>query len=134
MAAIEPRFFANLCQALGYEELAAHQTDDDRQGEIRRAFREAFATRDRDDWVAELGPADCCVAAVASIPEVVDDDHFVARGTFRSARHPEAGEFRQLCPSRRPGAGEQVRGRPTRRAMPSSSCRRSGFQGRRSNP
>ena len=48
--------------------------------------------------MAELGPADCCVAAVASIPEVVDDDHFVARGTFRSARHPEAGEFRQAVP------------------------------------
>ncbi len=66
------------------------------QDEIRADFRAAFATRDRDDWVAELGPADTCVSPVASVPEVVDDPHFAARGTFVDAHDAEHGDFRQL--------------------------------------
>jgi len=72
VAAIEGRFFANLCDALGIGELAAHQYDDAKQDELRDALREAFATRDRDDWVAELAPKDTCVAPVLSIPEVAE--------------------------------------------------------------
>jgi alpha-methylacyl-CoA racemase len=98
VGAIEPHFFANLCRALGLEDFAAHQMDDDRQDEIREAFRRAFRTRDRDDWVAELAPADTCVAPVYSIPELVDDPHFRERGVFMEAEHPEEGRFRQVAP------------------------------------
>ena len=41
---------------------STHQTDDAVQDEIRADFRAAFATKDRDEWVAELGPADTCVS------------------------------------------------------------------------
>ena len=49
-----------------------------------------FLTRDRDEWTAELSPADTCVAPVLSVPEVVDDAQFVARGDFVDAKHPDA--------------------------------------------
>lgn len=98
VGAIEPAFFANLCRALGLEHLAAHQRDDARQDEIRAAFREAFAKRDRDDWVAELAPADTCVAPVQSIEELAEDPQFRHRGAFVEAEHPEHGRFRQLGP------------------------------------
>src|SRR5919197_4469196 len=39
VGAIEPQFFANLCRALGHEELAEYQMDDRKQDEIRTAFR-----------------------------------------------------------------------------------------------
>jgi alpha-methylacyl-CoA racemase len=96
VGAIEPHFFANLCRLLGHDELIEHQMDDDRQDEIRAAFREAFATRDRDDWVAELAPADCCVSPVLTVPELVEDPQVAARGTVVDAEHPTAGRFRQL--------------------------------------
>ena len=96
VAAIEPVFYANLCKALGLEHFVPHQLDDERQEEIRAGFREAFATRDRDAWVAELAPANTCVAPVYSIPELVEDAHFAARGVFAEARHGERGSFRQL--------------------------------------
>jgi alpha-methylacyl-CoA racemase len=96
VGAIEPQFYANLCRALGCEQWIGHQHDDAVQDEIRTAFRAAFATRDRDDWVAKLGPADTCVSAVASIPEVVGDPHFAARATFVEAHEPAHGTFRQL--------------------------------------
>src|SRR5438067_9493855 len=91
VGAIEPRFFSNLCRELGREELAQHQMDDARQEEIRRAFREAFAERDRDDWVRELAPANTCVAPVLSIAEVAADEHLTARGSFVEVEtdHPE---------------------------------------------
>jgi alpha-methylacyl-CoA racemase len=96
VAAIEPRFWANLCRALGCAQWADHQTDDDDQAAIRADLRAVFATRDRDDWVSTLGPADTCVAPVASIPEVVDDPHLHARNAFVEARRPGRVPLRQV--------------------------------------
>jgi crotonobetainyl-CoA:carnitine CoA-transferase CaiB-like acyl-CoA transferase len=98
VAAIEPAFYANLCRALGCEHCIPHQLDDARQDEIRDAFRQAFARRDRDAWVAELAPADTCVTPVYTVPELTRDPHFAARGAFTDARHPERGRFRQVGP------------------------------------
>ena len=96
VGAIEPRFFANLCERLGLQELAPQQLDDDAQDDIRAAFARAFRERDRDEWVAELAPADTCVAPVQTIPELVRDSHFRARGSFIPAEHPEQGHFEQI--------------------------------------
>jgi alpha-methylacyl-CoA racemase len=93
VAAIEPRFWANLCKAVGLAKWTKHQTDDAVQDEVRADLAAAFRTRTRDEWVAELGPADTCVAPVLSIPEVVADEQFVARGVFVDAPN---GEFRQV--------------------------------------
>jgi crotonobetainyl-CoA:carnitine CoA-transferase CaiB-like acyl-CoA transferase len=98
VAAIEPAFFANLCRALNLERWIPHQLDDSAQDEIRSAFRDAFATRDRDPWVAELGPANTCVSPVNSIAELVRNPQFEARGAFTEAVHPDEGRFRQVGP------------------------------------
>jgi alpha-methylacyl-CoA racemase len=96
VGAIEPHFFANLCRALGCEQWIDHQTDDAVQDAIRADFRAAFATRDRDDWVAELGPADTCVSAVATVPEVTADEHFRAREVFVTATRDDGADFEQV--------------------------------------
>ncbi len=96
VGAIEPHFFANLCRGLHCDEWIDHQHDDAVQDEIRAAFSAAFGTRDRDDWVAQLGPADTCVAPVYSVPEMVDDPHLRARGTFVDADDEHHGAFRQV--------------------------------------
>ena len=67
VAAIEARFFANLCRALGCEQWIEHQYDDDVQDALRRGLAAAFALRSRDDWVAELSGADTCVAPVQAV-------------------------------------------------------------------
>ena len=99
VAAIEARFWSNLCRALGLERWVPHQTDDAVQDEIRADLRAVFATRDRDAWIDELGPADTCVAPVLSVAEVVDDPQFVARDAFVDAVHPRHGSFRQVAPT-----------------------------------
>jgi alpha-methylacyl-CoA racemase len=96
VGAIEPHFYANLCRALGCERWTDHQTDDEAQDAIRADFRAAFATRDRDEWVAELGPADTCVSAVASVPEVVRDEHFRARDVYVTATRADGPDFEQV--------------------------------------
>jgi alpha-methylacyl-CoA racemase len=96
VGAIEHKFFANLCRALGCEHLAAHQLDDAKQAEIRAAFATAFATRTRDEWVAVLAGADTCVAPVLSVAEVAADEQFAARGAVVDAVHPSAGPLRQV--------------------------------------
>jgi alpha-methylacyl-CoA racemase len=96
VAAIEPRFWANLCKALDLERWISHQTDDHAQDDIRADLVKVFRSRPRDEWVAELGPADTCVAPVLSVPEVVGDEQYTARGAFVDASDPDHGSFRQV--------------------------------------
>ncbi len=98
VGAIEAKFFANLCRALGCPELAGDQLKDDAQLAIRTAFAAAFATRTRDEWVEALAGADTCVAPVLDISEVAAHPQFAARGVVASATHPRQGDLRQLAP------------------------------------
>jgi len=98
VGAIEAKFFANLCAALGCPELAAAQYDDGQQTALHDALAAAFATRPRDGWVAALAGVDTCVAPVLDIAEVATDPQFVARGVVVQAMHPTQGSFSQLAP------------------------------------
>ncbi len=98
IGAIEPQFWRNLCAQLGLEEYADRQTDDDVQDEIRAAISEVLATKTRDQWAAQLGPADCCVTAVNTVAEAVDDEQYIARGLVVEAEHATEGRFRQTGP------------------------------------
>jgi crotonobetainyl-CoA:carnitine CoA-transferase CaiB-like acyl-CoA transferase len=96
VAAIEPRFWANLCHALGLERWVAHQTDDAVQHLVRADMDAVFRSRPRDEWVARLAPEDTCVAPVLSVDEVAGDPQFAARRAFAVAKHPTHGELRQV--------------------------------------
>jgi alpha-methylacyl-CoA racemase len=96
VAVIEPHFFANLCRELGCDQWLGHQYDDDVQDAMRADFRAAFASRTRDEWTAQLAPADTCVAPVYTVPELVDDPHLRARGVIVDAQSDEHGPFRQV--------------------------------------
>jgi alpha-methylacyl-CoA racemase len=108
VGAIEAKFFANLCGFLGCPQWVEHQLDDEVQDKIRADFAAAFATKDRDAWVAELAGADTCVSPVLSVAELVEDDQYRARHAFVDAVvEPHAGSggagegpvaFRQVGP------------------------------------
>ena len=98
VGAIEAKFFANLCDALGCPELSAAQYDDDAQPAIRASMAAAFEKRTRDEWVELLSGADTCVAPVLEVAEVASHPQFAARGVVTAARHPDEGPFRQLAP------------------------------------
>ncbi|HEY4929475.1 MAG TPA: CaiB/BaiF CoA-transferase family protein [Acidimicrobiales bacterium] len=117
VGAIEPKFYANLCRLLGCEQWIGHQHDDAVQDDIRADFRAAFATKDRDIWVADLAGADTCVSPVLTVAELIDDDQYGARraivhavvpGGARADGAPES--FRQVGPvlAGMAGVGDKV--------------------------
>jgi alpha-methylacyl-CoA racemase len=98
VGAIEAKFFANLCAALGHAELSALQYDDQAQPRIRSALAQVFATRTRDEWAEVLAGADTCVAPVLEVSEVAQFPQYSARRAVGVATHPLHGELRQLAP------------------------------------
>jgi alpha-methylacyl-CoA racemase len=98
VGAIEPQFWRNLVGLLGLDQFAGAQMDDGLQDEIRAAMAAVFATRTRDEWVAELGPADTCVSEVNSVAEAVVDEQYTARGVVADAVSDTDGPFRQSAP------------------------------------
>ncbi|NIR41133.1 MAG: CoA transferase, partial [Actinobacteria bacterium] len=44
------------------------------------------------------GPADCCVTAVQTVAEAIEDPQFEARGLVAEAVHETEGRFRQTGP------------------------------------
>ncbi|HXQ59010.1 MAG TPA: CaiB/BaiF CoA-transferase family protein [Acidimicrobiales bacterium] len=96
VAAIEAKFFANLCRALGCEEWTDRQYDDDAQEQIRSALATAFARRDRDAWVALLSGDDTCVAPVQAVTEIAHDPQFLERGAVVEAKDTDGRSFCQV--------------------------------------
>lgn len=96
VAAIEPKFFANLCRGLGCEEWISKQYDDDAQEEIRDALAAVFATADRESWIERLAGSDSCVSPVSSVPEVATDAQLISSGAFVEAKSEQHGSFRQV--------------------------------------
>ncbi len=125
VGAIEPKFFANLCRLLGCEQWVGSQLDDGSQDAIRADLAAAFATRDRDHWLAVLAAADTCVSPVLSVAELVDDEQYRARGAIIEATLPDGAaadgapaSFRQVGPVL---AGMEGAGAPVLAGDPSRS-------------
>ena len=98
VAAIEHRFWVNLCQALGLDQWCDKQYDEGSQDAIRADLTRVFASRSRDAWVTLLAAADTCVAPVLTVAEAAGDEAIAARGMVAVAQHPSIGEIRQLAP------------------------------------
>jgi alpha-methylacyl-CoA racemase len=82
VAALEPKFWAELCRRLDRPDLIERQFPRDaadRQATMAE-LAAIFRTRTRDEWVAELGDADVCVGPVNSIIEALDDPQLRERG------------------------------------------------------
>jgi alpha-methylacyl-CoA racemase len=98
VAAIEAKFWANLCTALGLEQLINDQYDDSAQPAARAALAAAFAEKSRDEWVSLLAAADTCVAPVLTPAETAADAGFASRGAFATARAATGEHWPQLAP------------------------------------
>jgi alpha-methylacyl-CoA racemase len=96
VGALEPQFFAALCAALGVDELVPWHLDPARQRELRSRLEAVFATRTRDEWLAVLVPADCCVGPVNDLAEAYADPQVRARGMVVEQPLADGTSFAQL--------------------------------------
>jgi crotonobetainyl-CoA:carnitine CoA-transferase CaiB-like acyl-CoA transferase len=74
VGALEQKFWANLCRALGCAEFIADQFDEGpRRQEIIDGIAAIFRTRPAAEWFERLQGCDVCVTPVRSVAEVVGE-------------------------------------------------------------
>lgn len=89
LAALEPKFWANLCRALGRTDLTGRQFHPD-QAALRQELQATFAARGRDEWAQQLAGEDVCCEPVLELGEVVAANQWPAQPPRRPA--PRLGE------------------------------------------
>ena len=90
LGALEPKFFAGFCAAVGRPELAARQDDPEPAG-FRAELAAIFAARTRDEWTALGAQHDVCLAPVLEGDEPRADPQLSARGAFVEVETPWEG-------------------------------------------
>jgi crotonobetainyl-CoA:carnitine CoA-transferase CaiB-like acyl-CoA transferase len=79
LGAIEAKFWANFCAAVGHTDWIARQTEPLPQHMLIEAVAALFATRSAAQWEELLGPVDCCFAIVLDAGEVAAHPQIAAR-------------------------------------------------------
>jgi alpha-methylacyl-CoA racemase len=82
VGAIEPWFWAALCERLERPEWTARQFERAAWPAIRGELRRIFLSRPLDVWLEHFAGSDACVTPVHSIAELLADPQLAARGTF----------------------------------------------------
>ena len=112
VAALEPKFFAELAERLDLDRTFVKRQYD-RRGwpELRAAIARVLLTRPRDDWAALFSTGDACVAPVLSFEEAAAHPHAVARAAYLEidgvTQPAPAPRFSRTSPGR-PGPSPQV--------------------------
>lgn len=94
---IEAHFWERFCTAVNLPDLIADQWPEGPAAETQfTTLRTLFKTRDRDQWVADLAPADIPFTAIYDVGEAFDDPQIRARNMVLSVEHPVEGTVPQL--------------------------------------
>ncbi len=83
VGALEEKFWANLCRALGKEEYIPHQFSWEKREEIFASFRELFKTKTRDEWLTFFDHREIPISPVNDLEEAFDDLHIRHRGLLK---------------------------------------------------
>jgi alpha-methylacyl-CoA racemase len=105
LGALEPKFWRSFCEAIGRPDLAdRHATDAGDQAALIATMRELFASRTREEWLAQFHGHDVCLTPVNRPADALTDPHILARGAvvrapgLRAIRPP----FVDVAPELRP--------------------------------
>ncbi len=82
VAALEPKFWVEFCQALGKPDWIAKRSNPDDWPDFEQELRAFLATQPRSKWLEELDQHDCCVEPVLSPAEAIAHPLHTARGVF----------------------------------------------------
>jgi crotonobetainyl-CoA:carnitine CoA-transferase CaiB-like acyl-CoA transferase len=95
--------FANLCKAIGREELAQDEryaTNPDRvanREELVETLQQAFSKRPADEWVEEIREAGVPCGPVNALADVFTDEHVLSSGILQDVDHPAVGMLKMLA-------------------------------------
>jgi alpha-methylacyl-CoA racemase len=116
LAALEPKFFAELAGRIGLEErFVKRQFDRRLWPEMREAITTLIRSKTRNEWSALLEGSDACFAPVLSVDEVASHAHAQARGAYieiegvvQPAPAPRFDRSVASVPKRSPQVGEHT--------------------------
>lgn len=80
LGALEPKFWANFCNAIQRPDLIDGYLIPERQIDLIREVQRIFAEKSAAEWDSLLRDADCCFTLVREPGEITDDPHYQARG------------------------------------------------------
>ncbi len=84
VGALEPKFWAQVCQALGHPEWVGDGMATGADGEAADArIQGVFRSKTLDEWSEIFASLDACCEPVRTLDEVIDDAHFQARRAIR---------------------------------------------------
>jgi crotonobetainyl-CoA:carnitine CoA-transferase CaiB-like acyl-CoA transferase len=72
VAALETKFWANLCRELCCEDLIKQQFAED-QEPVKARLAEVFKAATAEEWFTRIGAKDCCVAPVRNLKHAIED-------------------------------------------------------------
>lgn len=88
VGALEPKFFAALCQGLGKEEWADGKILKSDPNLAKTTFREIFLTKTREEWTEIFQNLDACVEPVMDMAEIAEDEHLLSRDMWPEVEIP----------------------------------------------
>jgi alpha-methylacyl-CoA racemase len=99
VGALEPKFWATLCQAVGKPELVALQFAEGTEGaEVHKEMEAVFASKSRSEWQHHLDGLEVCCEPVLELNEVESHPQVVARRLIE--REGDQVEVRPAIPMR----------------------------------
>lgn len=99
VGALEPKFWVQVCAAIGRPDLADKgHLEGDAGAAAKAELAAVIAARPLAHWVELFAPLDCCVTPVLTLEEAMAGDHAAARGLVVTHDHPVEGPVRQFAP------------------------------------
>ena len=100
LGALEPKFWANFCRAVGREELIARQFDGgERRDQLFAEVSAIFKARTQGEWVELMRDADCCCEPVLTMAEAFAHAQTAAREMVGHITTSEGEQVAQLGPA-----------------------------------
>ena len=97
VAALEPKFWRSLCEAIDREDLIEDQyVEGDAQEILKAELTRTFQKREVSDWVEIFREFDACITEVREISRAVQDESFVDRDMVTPIRGPDGTVYEQL--------------------------------------
>lgn len=94
LGALEPQFFAALCEVMDRPDLKDTAMDSD----ALPLWRELFRSHSRDEWLDRCEGTDACVGPVNDFDEAVRDPQLKHRRMVVESNHPVVGPTPQVAP------------------------------------
>jgi len=89
VGALEPQFWAALCEALGVPDMIEQQFAPEEEQEVmHKRLEEIFLQKTRDEWVSDLAHLDACFGPVNDMSEAFEDPQVRARDMIADVPTP----------------------------------------------